>query len=450
MIRDAEQDLIAWNERKNRKPLILMGARQVGKTWLMNDFAAKHYPNRTVCVNLMKEDLIREAIESSDIDPQSIIGIIELKKRVTIIPGETLLILDEIQESPRALTSLKFFNEEMPKLAVMAAGSLLGLSLRRGSNHRNGRVRGSFPVGKVDFLDVRPMTFFEFLRATGEERKLEALKDRKWKLVSLAHEDYVKHLKSYLFVGGMPEAVREFVETHDYHAVRRVQGAILRAYGKDFEKHAEGALLEKIRLLWNNVPAQLAKENRKFIYKTLREGARAREYEVALQWLDDAAMVHVVRRVSPPRIPLKANEDFGAFKLYVHDVGLLGALSRLEPQTLLEGSAIFTNFKGALTEQYVLQELSATDVPLAYWASERGDAEVDFVLQGAKDVFPVEAKAARNLKAQSLKTYASVFNPGRCYRTSLERQSEGVRITDIPLYAVSLLAEDVGKEHGNG
>lgn len=442
MEREISTKIVQWNASRKRKPLILMGARQVGKTWLMKDFAAKVYPDKAVFVNLMKEDSLRDALESSDLDPQTLIEAIEIKKNVKIVPGETLLVLDEIQESPRALTALKFFNEDLPELAVMAAGSLLGLSLRKG--RKNGeRVRGSFPVGKVEFLDVRPMTFWEFLKATGEEMKLEKLRLRKWELVSLVHDDCVRLLKRYFFVGGMPEAVRDYVETGDLREVRKTQKAILRAYDKDFEKHASPALLAKIRLLWGNVPAQLAKENRKFIYTALREGARAREYEEAIQWLDDAAMVQVLRRISPPRMPLGANADFSAFKLYVHDVGLFGAMSGLRAESVIDGSDIFTNFKGAMTEQYVLQEFLAEEPEMGYWTSEKGDAEVDFILQGATQVYPVEAKAARNLKAQSLKTYRDIFSPPICYRTSLEKFSQGKLIKDIPLYGVRLIAEEI-------
>lgn len=443
MEREISEKIVEWNNSRKRKPLILMGARQVGKTWLMKSFAAAVYPKKAVFVNLMKEDGLREALESSDLDPKSVVEIIELKKNVKIVPGETLLVLDEIQESPRALTALKFFNEDMPGLAVMAAGSLLGLSLRKGRKGDGKRIRGSFPVGKVEFLDVRPMSFWEFLRATGEEMKLEKLRQRQWKVVSLAHDDYVRLLKRYFYVGGMPEAVLDYVETGDLHEVRKTQKAILRAYDKDFEKHAKPSLLAKVRLLWGNVAAQLAKENKKFIYTALRTGARAREYEEAIQWLDDAAMVQILRRVAPPRMPLGANADFSAFKLYVHDVGLLGAMSGLRAESILDGSAVFTNFKGAMTEQYVLQELLAAEAEMGYWSSEKGDAEVDFVLQGATEVFPLEAKAARNLKAQSLKAYREFFQPSVCYRTSLEKFTDGKQVRDIPLYGVRSIAEEI-------
>lgn len=443
MDREISSRIDEWNSGRKRKPLILMGARQVGKTWLMKSFADKAYPRKSVFVNLMKDESIRNALESSDLDPRSIIEVIELKKNVRIVPGETLLVLDEVQESPRALTALKFFNEDLPELAVMAAGSLLGLSLRRGRQGDGKRVRGSFPVGKVEFLDVHPMSFWEFLLAVGEDVKLEKLRQRQWNLVSLVHDDYVRLLKRYFFVGGMPEAVLDYVETGDLREVRKTQKAILRAYDKDFEKHATPSLLAKVRLLWGNVSAQLAKENKKFIYTALRTGARAREYEEAIQWLDDAAMVSILRRVSPPRMPLGANADFSAFKLYMHDVGLLGAMSGLRAEALLDGSSVFTNFKGAMTEQYVLQELLGAGAEIGYWSSEKGDAEVDFVVQGATGVFPLEAKAACNLKAQSIKTYREFFRPQICYRSSLEKFTDGRYVRDIPLYGVRSIVEEV-------
>ncbi len=444
MKRDLSASMVAWNLSPERKPLILMGARQVGKSWLMEDFAATYYPHEAVFVNFMENERLRGNFESSNLDPQTLISLIELETGRRIVPGRTLLVLDEIQESPRALTALKFFNERMPSLAVMAAGSLLGLSLRRRGRQDSPRVRGSFPVGKVDFLEVGPMSFEEYLSALGEEPRRKALAESKWELVNLQHDAYVSLLKSYLFVGGMPEAVGTFLKTRNYHQIRKVQNAILAAYDKDFEKHAPPQLLSKLRLLWNNIPAQLAKENKKFIYASLRAGARAREYEEGLQWLDDAAMVRIMRQVGTPRLPLKAYEDFTAFKLYLVDVGLLGALSELPPDTLLDGSAIFTNFKGAMTEQYVLQEFNALGLKPRYWTAEQGTAEVDFVVQGAAEVFPVEAKAGRNLKARSLAVYRDLFKPSRLYRVSLEKRRPEGPVCDLPLYALGNLAAEVG------
>ena len=328
MKRDILASIYDWEKSRYRKPLILMGARQVGKTWLMTEFASQHYPKNTIYVNFMDNDLLRDQFTNINIDAHSVVETISLATGKSIKEGKTLLIFDEIQESPRALTSLKFLCEEMPGLAVMAAGSLLGLSLNRKKKRGKGNQytnKASFPVGKVDFLDIRPLTFREFLTAIGEDRK--AQKD------------------------------------------------ILLAYDKDFAKHAKNKyLLSKLRLLWNNIPAQLAKENKKFIYKSLRTGARAREYEEALQWLKDAGMVHQHFRVNPPRMPLRSYEDYSSFKLFMHDVGLLGAMSNLPAKTLLEGSDIFTNFNGSLTEQYVLQELVAANIASNYWTPDAGSS----------------------------------------------------------------------------
>ena len=440
MERDIFAKISDWDNDARRKPLILMGARQVGKSWLMEEFARRQYANDHVIVNLMDNERLRNGIEAGNLDPKAILSLIELETDKTITPGKTLLIMDEIQESPRALTSLKFFQERLPELAIMAAGSLLGLALRKGKS--DNRPNASFPVGKVDFLDVRPMTFGEFLMATGEERRLAKIQKADWDILALQHDELTRLLKIYYFTGGMPEAVLEYTTSKNFQRVRKVQKAILRAYDEDFAKHASPSLLAKIRLLWNNIPAQLAKENKKFIYSALRDGARAREYEEALQWLDDAAMVSILRRASSPRMPLKANEDFSAFKLFMHDVGLLAAMSDLPPQTILEGSTIFTNFKGALTEQYVMQELVGCGISPCYWSSERGDAEVDFLIQGAKSVLPVEAKAERNLNAKSLRVFHDLFAPSASYRTSLAKRHVGRDVHDIPLYAIPQIAKD--------
>jgi len=442
MKRIVYDSIVAWHNSRKRKPLVLMGARQVGKTWLMEHFAAEHYPRETVEVNLMRDALLRDNLDRVDLKPQKIVELIELVTGKRIVPGKTLLIIDEIQESMRALTALKFFCEEMPELAVMVAGSLLGVALRCGKKDKKSgrRPNGSFPVGKVDFLDVRPMTFGEFLDAIGEGLRHEKILSEDWAIVDLQHEAYEDILKTYYYVGGMPEAVADYVSTRDFTEVRKTQKAILRAYDEDFEKHAESAsMLAKLRLLWNNVPAQLAKENKKFIYTALREGARAREYEEALQWLDAAGMIHIHRNVETPRLPLRSYEDYSAFKLYLVDVGLLGAMSDLSARTLLERSAVFTNFKGALTEQYVLQELRAAELPTAYWTNGRGDAELDFVIQAETDVIPLEAKAETNVRAQSLKVYRQMFHPRLCVRTSLAERHFGKELIDLPLYALERL-----------
>ncbi len=430
--------MFAWDESTVKKPLILMGARQVGKTWLIEEFARRKYAGNTVIVNFMKNERLRLRFESMDLDPKLLTEAISIEVGRKIIPGKTLLVLDEIQESPRALTALKFFNEEMPDLAVIAAGSLLGLALSRKKRREanSTQAKASFPVGKVSFLDVPPMTFEEFLLAVGEEAKYEALQKCDWKMIGLFHDSYCELLRKYCFIGGMPEAVQTFVEEGDFVSVSQVHKAILRAYDEDFSKHADGALLAKIRLLWNSIPAQLAKENKKFIYTALRKGARAREYEVALEWLEDAGMIRMVRNVSTPLMPLVAYEEFGAFKLYAHDVGLVGAMADVPSQILLEGDGLFTHFKGALTEQYVLEELYAQGISPSYWSPDNIMAEVEFVVQVGTMICPLEAKAGVNLKAKSLKSYVERFNPRKALRVSMSKRSSGARIEDYPLYAI--------------
>ncbi len=441
MQRDVFQKIIDWNLSSRRKPLILLGARQVGKTWLMDAFANEFYPNSHVKVDLQRDDLLRARIDDSNIDPKTMIDLFQASTGKQIVPGKTLLLIDEIQESHKALNALKYFNQEMPELAIIVAGSLLGLAVGKSDDARKRKkrkVQGSFPVGKVSFLDVHPMSFSEFVRAVDNPFRLKALEDGDWEMVETLQEDFKFLLRKYLFVGGMPEAVANFAESGDYAAVRETQNEILTAYDADFVKHAPPELLPKIRLLWKNIPAQLAKENRKFIYTALKSGARAREYEAVLSWLDDAGMIHQVFRASPPRLPLASYQDFSAFKLYMHDVGLLGAMSGTSPSMLLDGDALFTNFKGALAEQFALQELTAREIEPSYWTSDSGNAEVEFVVQGEKDIFPIEVKSGINTKAKSLKVYRELFRPPYAIRTSLQPYHDGETVKDIPLYAFSI------------
>lgn len=428
MKRICAKELTRWNSKSRRKPLILMGARQVGKTWLAKDFARKEYPKSTVMVDLMRDKILCSKIDSSDLSPKILIDIISAFTGKKIEPGKSLLIIDEIQESPNALAALKYFCEEMPDLAIIAAGSLLGIAVDR---------KGSFPVGKVNFLDVPPMSFNEFLLAMGEDARYEQIEHSDWDGMSIVGESFISLLRKYFYVGGMPEAVSVFAATGDYRATREIHNEILRAYDEDFVKHAPKNLLPRIRLLWNNIPAQLAKENKKFIYKVLKEGARAREYEAALQWLNDAGMIHQVYRVAPPRLPLDSYQDFAAFKLYMHDVGLLGALSGLGSSVLINGNELFTNFKGSMTEQYVLQELTARGIKPYYWSSDSGNAEVEFILQGNEGAYPLEVKATTNTRAKSLKTYREMFKPTMAFRTSLNPYHTSEGLYDIPLYAIA-------------
>lgn len=441
MQRDVFTQIIEWNRKSKRKPLVLMGARQVGKTWLMDAFAKEVYPHDTVYVNLMKMKALRTSLEESDLSPAAVLERISVYLDVDITPGKTLLVIDEIQESSNALASLKFFNEDMPELAVMAAGSLLGLAVGRSKEvdrreENPNEPRGSFPVGKVSFLEIAPMSFTEFVRAVGKRRLAGLLDTGEPERTKPYASELTELLKRYLVVGGMPEAVGTYVETKDLRMVRSTQEEILSAYDSDFVKHAPPVMLPKIRLLWHSIPSQLAKENKKFIYTALKSGARAREYEAALQWLDDAGMLNQVFRVGTPRMPLRSYVDFSAFKLYAHDVGLLGAMSELSPSVVLEGDALFTNFKGALTEQYVLQELLVSGFSPTYWTNDAGNAEVEFAVQGEKAVYPVEAKAGINTQAKSLKVYRELFHPPFAVRTSLAPAHDGAETKDIPLFAL--------------
>ena len=446
MKRKVYKELLKWHKSPDRKPLIVMGARQVGKTWLMEEFARREYPGNTVEVNLMKNEALRRRFEDVDLDAESIVDLLQLSSGKRIVPGKTLVIIDEIQEAPRALTALKYLQEEMPELAVMVAGSLLGLAVKRENDEDDDEgKKTSFPVGKVEYLDVRPMSFEEFLLAIGEEVKLDYLERGKWKALESVHEDLQELVRRYYFVGGMPEAVRKYVESKDMNAVRRVQKRILRDYDEDFAKHARPRLLMKIRLLWNSIPAQLAKENKKFIYTALKAGARAREYEVALEWLRDAGLVRIVHNVATPMMPLKAHEEFGCYKLYVHDVGLLGAMCDLPSGMLLEKSEIFTFAKGAITEQFVCEELVTHGMTPYYWSLDNARAEIEFLVQGEQAIFPVEAKAETNLKAQSLKSYLDRYHPPFGIRLSMQKRTSGKMVEDVPLYAIAQVVKMVSR-----
>lgn len=434
------QKIEKWDEKAKRKPLLLMGARQVGKTWLMDEFARTRYAGKTVSVNFMKKTRLAESISLSDIDPVTLITLLQTATGKRIIPGETLLILDEIQECPSALTSLKFFKEDMPELSVIAAGSLLGLSFGKAAGKETKRTE-SFPVGMVDRIDVSPMTFREFLIANGRELLAEAISNRDWSSVIPFAKELEHALKTYFLTGGMPEAVATWIETKSLFEVREVQKRMLRDYDDDFKKHAPRELLPKIRLLWDNIPVQLAKENKKFIYNAIRSGARAREYETAIQWLEDAGMIRRIYRVCPPRMPIRAYRDLSAFKIYVHDVGLLGAMSDLPPGILLEGNALFTNFKGSMTEQFAMQELTAAGIEPGYWTPDEGISEVDFVIQGTDGVYPLEVKSGMNTKAKSLSVYTKTYNPPFAVKSSLREPCEETDTRSIPLYALGAVSE---------
>jgi len=426
MYRVAIEKLYKWKESKHRKPLIIEGARQVGKTWLMKEFASKAYEN-TVYINFDSNSRMAELF-ASDLNTDRLIMGLELYAGHKIKAENTLLIFDEVQEVPRALSSLKYFYENAPQYHIICAGSLLGIALHGGT---------SFPVGKVDFLKLYPLSFKEFLMATGNERFAELLDKRDYEMITSFKQTYIDALKQYFFIGGMPEAVQSFADNKDFNEVREIQKRILAAYEQDFSKHAPYEIVPKIRMIWTSIPSQLAKENKKFIYGLVREGGRAKDYETAIMWLTDCGLVHKVSRVNSASIPLKAYEDLKAFKLFVVDVGLLGCMTGLHQRTLLDGNDLFIEFKGALTEQYVCQQLKTIEnLNIYYYTNDRGSCEMDFVIDTGDQIVPVEVKAEVNLKAKSLRTYKDKFGPEVSIRTSMSDYKKEDWLLNLPLYAV--------------
>lgn len=427
-------DLRKWKEKSDRKPLILRGARQVGKTWLLKEFGQRFFDD-TFYLNFEQREL-PDSIFGGTLSPQQIIEQLSVYRGKKIMPETTLIIFDEVQELPRALTALKYFAEEAPQYAICCAGSLLGVALHKGT---------SFPVGKVDFLDLRPMSFMEYLIANGESMLVEYIMNGNRTLDAFTQK-LTEHLKRYLIVGGMPAAVMKWIETHDFFEVNSVQRQLLTAYENDFSKHAPHQLVEKIRYVWDSIPSQLAKENKKFIYGLVRSGARAREYEDALLWLADAGEIIRTYNISKPDVPLKAYVDTKAFKVYLLDVGLLMCMSGLSSKVILEGSRIFEEFKGALTEQYVCQELQLHKQLHSnfYWTSS-SVAEIDFLVSDGIEVYPLECKAGITMNAKSLKSYKDKYSPRWSLRTSLlpYERNEQALTTNIPLYMLFALSEEI-------
>lgn len=426
MYRKKIDDLIKWKNSNIRKPLILRGARQVGKTWLMKEFGKNYYEK---CAYINFDDNSRmEELFSGDFDIDRIIQGLKIESNVNIEPENTLIIFDEVQETPKALTALKYFYEKANQYHIIAAGSLLGVAMHEGT---------SFPVGKVDFLDLYPLNFYEFLQALGEEQLVELIQKNDFQLITVFADKLKQYLKQYFYIGGMPEVVASYIENKDFNEVRRKQEILLQAYEQDFSKHAPNSVVPRIRQLWNNIPTQLAKENKKFIYGLIKEGARAREYELALSWLIDCGLVYQINRVNDCKVPLSAYQDFSAFKLYLLDVGLLCAMSKIDATTILEGNEIFVEFKGALTEQFVLTELkSNTTFPIFYWSAEKGMAELDYLVQIGRYNVPIEVKSSENLQAKSLKVFAQKYNTKINVRTSMSDYKVEDWLINIPLYLI--------------
>ena len=431
MERYAMKQLEEWYNRKNRKPLILKGARQVGKTWLMKEFGRTHFKH-TAYVNFDNNKKMANVFDG-DYDIERILMAINIETGVKIHPQETLIIFDEIQENPKAIASLKYFCEDAPEYAVIAAGSLLGVAIHKGV---------SFPVGKVDTLDLNPLSFREFLLAIGEEGLARLIDEVNIPLIESFREKYIDWLKKYYYIGGMPEVVSSFVAERDFTEVRRLQKRIIEMYEADFSKHTTANELPRIRMVWNSIPMQLAKENKKFFFGKIKEGARAKDFEIAIEWLLDCGLIKKVYNVSKPTMPLKAYTEFSAFKLYLLDVGLLAAMSELDAKSILDGNAIFIEFKGALTEQYVLQQLVAnTEYTPYYFTETKSEGEIDFLIQKGTNIVPIEVKAEENLKAKSLRVYCDKFKPQMAIRTSMSNYREQDWMVNVPLYILDKYLE---------
>ena len=431
MKRFALERLKEWKEKPNRKPLIIRGARQVGKTWLMKEFGKTSF-EKVAYVNFDSNTRMQQVFDG-EINIERIVLAISAETGISVNPENTLLIFDEVQEVPKALSSLKYFCENAPEYAVVAAGSLLGVALHKGT---------SFPVGKVDFMDLYPLTFQEFLCALGEERFVESLRGKDTDMVTMFKSKYIDRLREYYFVGGMPEVVQTYVDTKDFNQVREIQKNLLNYYQQDFSKHAEISLVPRLNLVWNSIPMQLAKENKKYIYGQVRKGARAKDFELAIQWLLDCGLIHKVHRIEKPALPLKAYMNLDIFKIYLLDVGLLMAMTGLNAQVIIDGNRIFTEFKGALTEQYILQQLIAGEnVEPYYYSAENSKGEIDFILQGNTSVIPLEVKAEENLRAKSLKAFCEKYKPKYAVRTSMSDYREQEWMTNIPLYNIDRIGE---------
>ncbi len=416
--------LSAWKGAKNRKPLIIQGARQVGKTWLMKAFGTKEF-QQVIYLNFESSERLKNMFVA-DFNIDRIIAVIEIESNQKIDTQNCLLIFDEIQEAEKGLTALKYFYEQAPEYYIVAAGSLLGISMQKNN---------SFPVGKVDFLQLFPMSFIEFLDNSGEAMLAKQLTDKNWTVLETFHEKLVEQLRLYYFIGGMPEVIADYIENKNLETVRAIQKKIIIGYENDFAKHAPNEIVPKIKMVWQSLISQLSKENRKFIYGQIKKGARAKDFEAAINWLADAGLVLKVNRIEKPTLPLNAYADFDAFKLFLLDIGLLNAIGNVDQKILLEKNNILTEFKGALTEQFVCQQLKIKK-EIYYWSIANTTAEIDFVLQDKNEIIPIEVKAEENLKSKSLKVYVEKFSPKIAIRTSMSKYRVESWLTNIPLYAI--------------
>jgi len=427
MQRFAMKKLEAWKNDDNRKPLVIMGARQVGKTWLMKEFGRLYY-KKVAYISFYNNEAMKHVFEQ-DYDINRIVSAINIEVGFTISSDDTLIIFDEIQNAPKAFESLKYFYEDAPEYHIMVAGSLLGVALHEGI---------SYPVGKVTTLNLYPLNFREFLYAVGEKGLADALETKDYDLIDSFSEKYIYHLKNYFYVGGMPEVVSKFINNNDYIAARELQKEIVLQYKGDFGKHISPNELPRINMVWDSIPMQLAKENKKFFFGQIKKGARSAEFEKAIQWLVDSGLVYRVHKVNEPHIPLSAYKELSFFKLFFVDIGLLGAMSELDLHSVIEGNRLFVEFKGALTEQYVLQQImSDTTYTPYYYGTASATFEQDFLIQKGMDAVPIEVKAETNIHSKSLKAFYDKFHPSISIRLSLLNYKEQDWLVNIPLYAVS-------------
>lgn len=426
MQRKKLNELQAWKTSSLRKPLIVRGARQVGKTWILKEFGRTSY-KQVAYINFEDSPNLK-SLFLQDFSIERVISVIEIQTQTIINADDTLIILDEIQEADRGVTVLKYFCENAPQYHVVAAGSLLGISFHRQS---------SFPVGKVDFMDLHPMSFSEFLLALGEQQLTKALVNKDWETLSVFRDKLTDYLKYYFFIGGLPEVVETYIQTKDWQKVRYVQNRILLSYQGDFSKHAPYTMVPRLQMVWQSIASQLAKENKKFVYGAIREGARAKDFELAIQWLTDCGLLVKCHRITKPEMPLLAFQDLSAFKLFLHDIGLLTAMSGIEIKTLIEGNALFTQYNGALAEQFVIQQLILKNGRyIGYWTNEKSTSEVDFVIQENGKIIPIEVKSGENLKAKSFKLFCEKYKPETAIRTSLSDYKTEIWMTNIPLWGI--------------
>ncbi len=420
------QELVEWKNSHNRKPLILNGARQVGKTWLLQELAKKEY-KQSAYINCRKNELARHVF-TMDFNIDRILRALRAMTGIDITPGDTLIIFDEVQDIPEAIESLKYFCEQAPEYHVAVAGSLLGISLHTGV---------SFPVGKVNEINIYPMNFEEFLLAMGEKEKYKLLVSHDFETINILHEQYINLLRQYYYVGGMPEAVKQYAATESLNEVRKIQKEILDGYEKDFSKHAPKSEVPRIKMIWRSIPSQLFKENKRFIYGALRKGARANDYEMAIEWLLDAGLVYKVPRCSKLALPLGVYEELSAFKLYMLDMGLLGAMVSTDPVQVLIENKMFSEYKGGITEQYVLQQMKSHGIaPIYYYSAKNSRLELDFIIQRNAQLVPIEVKAEGNIRANSLTSLLHERPELHADRYSMLPYKEEEHLTNIPLYAV--------------